>query len=134
MVNNSLRFTNPFIKKWDYSAKQFFTDGPVKIKMSASYNTNVNKSNNERSAEVELMVSIGADTEERLFDISLIISSVFTWDDTLDNDIDKLLTENGTALLLSYVRPLVTQFTASAGIPPVVLPYINIVNDDNNAQ
>lgn len=35
---------------------------------------------------------------------------------------------NGMAILLPYLRSLITSFTAQSGIPPVILPPINVYN------
>ena len=46
-------------------------------------------------------------------------------DDTSENNIDKYYT-NGLAILYPYVRAIVSNYTASANIEPVILPTVNI--------
>ncbi|WP_082672867.1 protein-export chaperone SecB [Luteimonas abyssi] len=39
---------------------------------------------------------------------------------------------NGMAILLPYLRSLITSFTSQAGVPPVIMPPINVYNAYNH--
>jgi preprotein translocase subunit SecB len=61
--------------------------------------------------------------------IEIVISGYFTLED--DSDIDPHLKElvlrkNTAAILFPYIRSLITNITAQAGMKPIVIPLINI--------
>jgi len=71
----------------------------------------------------------GGDT----FKLDIEIQGCFAWDDMLDKDteqLDTLLRQNAPAALFSYLRPIVTQITVEANIPPLVLPLMNFTEKE----
>lgn len=67
--------------------------------------------------------------EENPFYLYLTVSGYFEFNDEdkkVENKLaDRVLKANSVAILFPYIRSIITNITASANIPPVVLPPIN---------
>lgn len=91
-------------------------------------NTSVNKLT-ENSAEVVLKFQIF--TEEKFEEVPFFLSvterGVFEWSEDHLDKIDDLLHTSAPAVLLSYVRSIISQATAFSGYPSLIVPLINFV-------
>lgn len=97
-----------------------------KIPINYSPQINVQKYDNENAADVffkmEIFKNDGSDKYP--FYINLLIKGYFKWNEGLGN-IDNYLHVNAPAVLMSYLRSIVSQLTIQAGFPPLILPLIN---------
>ena len=59
-------------------------------------------------------------------DIKLTVEAVFAYTDIPDVVNSRLLTENAPAIVFPYLRAYVSTLTIQAGIPPIVLPTLNL--------
>lgn len=105
-----------------------------KIKLNVKTNALVQKDEKNRKANVLFVLTVYADEEisQVPFKLETINKGLFEWEETADDRIDTLLNINAPALLLSYVRPLITQFTSFSGYPPLILPLIDFTKNHNN--
>ena len=54
----------------------------------------------------------------------------FRWSDDFNEDkIEKLLRQNGSVLLLSYIRQLVASLSLQAGVGPINIPFLDFSQD-----
>lgn len=73
-----------------------------------------------------MFLSIGEISEKNPFFINISEAAGFKWEDDTE-DVDKLLSQNAPALLLSYMRPTISMITAASKYPAYNLPYINFI-------
>ncbi len=75
----------------------------------------------------ELSVAI-TNTEEHPFPIDLYVrmTAVFSIDNIPSEDVDNFLEIDGVAILYPYLRSLISSVAASALMPPLVLPVLDM--------
>lgn len=72
--------------------------------------------------------------EDTAFALEIEMQSKFKWNKSFNaNQIDNLLNQNAPALLLSYMRPLVSE-TTGYGFNSVMLPFIDFSNNSTNHE
>lgn len=127
MKKSRLQFKNPKLLKLNYELNDNFkNDGYVNLDVSSR--TSIKKGKN--NAFVLLSLKVFDDSMENIpFYINISMEGEFFWDDGLKN-IDQLLKSNGPAILLSYIRPYITNITVGAGFPPLILPLINFTENE----
>jgi preprotein translocase subunit SecB len=65
------------------------------------------------------------------FFMQVSMKGFFRWDESMDEEIyKKLLRTNAPAILLSYIRPFVSQLTSASGYPPLILPLIDFSSNE----
>jgi len=79
------------------------------------------------SAEVILKFQIFSEEkfEESPFFLSVTEKGIFEWSEDHLDQIDDLLKTSAPAVLLSYVRSIISQATAFSGYPALIVPLIN---------
>lgn len=131
---SSFQFTNPVVSEWLFSVNESFDRSKYgdMIQTSVSYQVDSSQQN-ANSIKIQLRMEIGeAGNISDPFYIKASIESLFKWDDNIEHEIlDGLLKENAVTLLISYLRPMISQFTTYAGFSPFILPFLNIRNDNN---
>jgi len=83
---------------------------------------------NSNEAEVTLTFSVFKESqlEEKPFFISVKQKGHFEWGkDTPEDAVDRLLSMNAPAILLSYIRSIISQITAFSGFPALIVPLID---------
>ena len=92
----------------------------------------VNKKEEERVAEVRLKIKVFEEQEDPTvpFKLEVVNKGLFKWSQEVDDKIDTLLNMNAPAILLSYVRPLITQFTSYSNYPPLILPLMDFTKEE----
>jgi len=130
MQNSKLQFDNPKLVKIDYEVNEeySFTES---INMNTSAEVMVDKMEADRTASVFVSLKIfdKEDFDFVPFKLNIDIKANFRWDSDLDSRIDQMLNSNAPAILFSYIRPFVTQFTVFSGYPALVLPIFNFVKN-----
>ncbi len=91
------------------------------------------KEKNEALVSFSLEVFKDEDSSKYPFYIILTIDGLFKWSDGLEN-VDNYLNVNAPAVLMSYMRSIVSQLTVFAGYPPLVLPLINFTENLNKSD
>lgn len=79
------------------------------------------------SAEVTLKFEIFSEEKlnESPFFLSVTEKGLFEWSEDYLNNIDDLLNVSAPAVLLSYIRSIISQATAFSGYPALIVPLIN---------
>jgi len=102
----------------------FFNQLPsgLQLKLDTKFSYNV-KYSKELTCQGELSVEVTAKEHADKFSIKTKTVGVFSYKEGSDKD---LLHIETFKILFPYARALVSTITANAGIPPVILPEINI--------
>ena len=123
MKISSFQFSNPSITDVKFTKNLSFKFNKA-AKMTNSFNIEIMNKNKD-SAIVELSIYINENIiENSPFKLSLKIRANFNWLGELKNP-DIFLRQNAPALLISYARPIITNLTSSAGLPPYNIPFID---------
>lgn len=81
--------------------------------------------NNKFEVHLGVVVSADKDGNDIPFNLSVEISGFFN---LLGEETDEtFINQNALAILFPYLRSLVTTVTVNAGIPPIILPAVNII-------
>lgn len=81
--------------------------------------------NNKFEVHLGVVVSADKDGNDIPFYLSVNISGFFN---LLGEETDEtFINQNALAILFPYLRSLVTTVTVNAGIPPIILPAVNII-------
>lgn len=108
-----------FLKNDNYSQKEIALEFKSKVNI---------KNQRENQAEVFLNFTI-FDKEkftEIPFFIDITMKGIFKWEEETPEDMVKsLLNTNAPAVLLSYIRSIISQITAYSGYSTLIIPLIN---------
>ena len=126
MKKSMFQFKNPNIEKISFEINNnipFEDDIPLGINVQTCL------SDEENMALVKLTLTVGKiDEDSKQLKNSIYfngcIVSEFKWDRKIEN-VENMLKVNGGAVLLSYLRPVVSSLTMQAGIKPLHIPLID---------
>ncbi len=129
-LESYLIFDGYTVSKMEFKRNYSFDDNK-EIELEFSFDGSVKISDDNRRALMELNCDILNDDflegkAPFYLQIGLLGKFELSVDDDKFNIEDFQL--NGLAILLPYLRSIVTSFTSQAGIPPVILPPINVYN------
>lgn len=127
MNESKFQFSDPILEKVKFEVcEDFDADNFEGISIECNTNVIVVK---EQDAKVSLNVNIGNGNKNQPFDISIVMSADFNWDNTINEEnAKKLLKVNGSAVLLSYIRPIVSSLTGSSRYPSFNIPFVDFTN------
>lgn len=69
-------------------------------------------------------IKVNITDKEENFNIYIVAEGIFKIEDELEK-YKEILTNNGPAILVSFIRPYIVNLTTAAGMEPVVLPLLN---------
>ena len=99
-------------------------DRPAKLELNYQYSYNVGYSTHN-TCRGDFKAVIADKKIADKFSIEITVTGVFTTAEGVAKEILHVKTYDA---LFPYVKALVSSFTASAGIPPIYIPYIDISN------
>lgn len=122
---SNLKFRNPIVEEVSYhrnmeydkekATQDFFPEATVNISFQ-----------NDNKATVSLIFSIGQKEDSNpYFSFCAVASADFMWENLEKETAVKQLKISAPAMLLSYIRPLLTNLTVQSGLPPYQLPFID---------
>ena len=128
MNKSKFQFSNPVLSKVSFNVYNHFNpeefDGIV-----MDSNTEV-QIIDDQHANVRLTVNVGKGIPNQPFDISIEMSADFSWGSTIQEDtVHKMLRINGSAVLLSYIRPIIANLTNSSQYPSLNIPFIDFTDE-----
>lgn len=122
-INSSLRFVNYIVNSVRFNYNKNQTDNNKVWKMTFNFN-NVTKINEEKNKmEISLSTDIFKDVEDAPFNMSVEIIGFFELEG--DDDISHY-EANAIAIMYPYLRAIISTYTSSANVMPIILPAINI--------
>jgi len=109
-----------FVKNENYSNER-------EISLEFNYQTEINiNENNTANVILDFSIFNKECLKEYPFYIKVVISGIFTWDKDTNNEIlQELLQFNAPAVLLSYIRTMISTLTAFSGYPALIIPLMN---------
>lgn len=137
MEKSKFQFTNPILTHLEFELHEDFINVgklDMKIDISSAHRRIQHDDNTlSNSAIVAVTVCVGSKDNRTPFYIQADEEATFRWDEQKfsEKEIDTLLHENAVALLISYVRPIIANVTASSLYPGYNLPFINLVRAKN---
>lgn len=132
MEKSSFQFTNPKLKRLDFVVHDHFkkTVNPkMEIRLSAQTQYNENEDGTlSNKASVQITLCVGSKDDTTPFYIEAEETADFRWEEGAFDDaqVQQLLEQNGTALLISYLRPIIATITAASPYPSYNLPYLDL--------
>ena len=125
MKESFFKLKSQFTEEIIFKKNNNFKD--KKIKLEFSHRLEI-KNIDETSSNIKLTFNIFS--EKKLLDspffISIIQSGVFEYPKDIDKKMLKgLLNVSAPAVLLSYIRGMISQVTAFSGYPALIIPLIN---------
>ena len=125
MKESFFKLRSQFTEEIIFKKNSDFKDRKIKLKFSHRLEI---KNIDEGSSNVKLIFNIF--TEEELevspFFISITQLGEFQYPSDLDKtDLENLLNINAPAVLLSYIRGIISQITAFSGYPALIIPLMN---------
>ena len=119
---SSLKFTNYIVNKVKFESNCDSNDKNIwKMKFDIQNQTKVNDEKDKM--QVNLALSIFKGVEEAPFYMEIEIIGLFELNG--DDDIRKY-EANAIAIMYPYLRAIVSTYTASANVAPLILPAINV--------
>ena len=112
------------LKSYKITELQFVNklDRPAKLELNYQYSYNVGYSNHN-TCRGDFKAVVADKTMADKFSLTVTLTGVFTTEAGVAKEILHVKTYDA---LFPYVKALVSSFTASAGIPPIYIPYIDI--------
>ena len=124
MTESKFQFKSPELVSLNFELNSDF-DEDTFDGMKIQSTTSVKRSESGNSAYVTLELNI--DGENVPFVIRVSMGSMFSWSGELDKEmIDTMLQVNAPSLLLSYIRPIVTNVTANSRYSALYLPFMDM--------
>ena len=126
MTESVFQFTNPALSKMEFLINEGFDNNITEVQMKMNISVNVSKSEDGNKALVSLICEIGEKSNEVPLWICAEENADFKWNDEISEDLEeKLLHQNAPSLLLSYLRPIVSQLTAATRYGAYNIPFVN---------
>lgn len=124
---SGFQFKNPRLTKLVFETNTEFVSQNQELEVGFSMENTVKRRDEE--AIVSFTLSVFKDQKQVApFFIEATIEALFVWsaDDFSDDKmVQDLLSINAPSLLLSYLRPHISQVTAAAGFPPLNVPFFD---------
>ena len=131
---SAFQFINPELESIEFCINDEFDKESVDINTSLSVmieNNDCDDIDCDTFAKVYLQAIIGDKTDDVPFYINVVISSVFRWKENVE-DIKSLLKINAPTLLLSYLRPIISNITGWSKFPAYNMPFVNMAEELDN--
>lgn len=121
---SKIKFKKPYLKCVKFES---FLIGASSRIADINFNTNVKLLSNGNNAIVTLVVEIPKKDDKTSYSILVEYESLFTWDSDVDN-VMNYLKVNASALLYSYIRPVVSFLTVLSNNDRVDLPFMDFTS------
>lgn len=124
MNKSKFQFSNPELIKIEFFVNQTFDEDKFDgIAMQSNTEIRILEGN---EAYVSLTVNIGNSADSQPFNICAEMGASFRWEESVGEERAKqLLNVNAPAVLLSYIRPIVSSMTSSSKYPTLNIPFID---------
>lgn len=127
---STFQFMPPYLIRAEFNVHQEKNDETTnQVDINISKKEQVSSDNN--SAILEVTVQLNRKDQlirkNTLFDAAVTMVTQFRWEEAIPKDkIENLLRYNGVAVLLSYIRPILSTLSSASPYATYHLPYINL--------
>ncbi|MDY2995947.1 MAG: protein-export chaperone SecB [Faecalimonas sp.] len=125
MKESLFQFTNPKILSFELVSNPNFDEESFEG-FSIANNVEISEIEAGKKALVILSLQINNESDEYPFYISTKICAMFKHEGS--KKFDSLLKINAPALLLSYIRPIISMMTVQSGFEALNIPFINFTD------
>ena len=125
---SELTFENYYVKEMFFKINPFFVskDQPIDLVFDCSASSETSNTNATVILQCKLFDE-NSESDKYPYFLSIEVVGTFGIEMEPDEDSAKRLLEmNSVAILFPYLRSMITNITASSGVPPVILPPINV--------
>lgn len=124
--NSEFQFARPIITNMKYELNKEY-DPSIETSYKFNIKSNVNKAGENRAiVEVTWFTSKKDGSQNPKFEIEVCMASCFSWDENVSNQtVEELLKHNAVALLLGYIRPVVSVVTSNS-VETLDIPFVNL--------
>lgn len=133
MEKSSFQFSRPQLLELKYviNENSSYVDG---TEFDIRFGLNIQRDSTQRQATVALRVEVGEEANKDVpFHIVAAMKSTFTWNESdKPAAIDVMLKQNATALLISYIRPVVASVMNWSSYQTFEIPFIDVTTLDIN--
>ena len=114
---------SPIIKRLEFEKNEMYQhDNETTIMFNVQFGVDEIK---ENRTTIVLDLTAGEKSEKQPFFMEISIKSSISWSENRsDEEMKELIQATGRNVLISYVRPWLTQLTVDSGLPPLVIPFI----------
>lgn len=138
---SSLRFKGYLSDNIYFAMNSEFNRSEDDLELDLEFNYDLNMEYEEKRAILNLECTVFDNCEENNYPFTIDVSLLgfFEFDgDLKEEDVHKMIEINGSAILFPYLRSIISNITASAGIQPLIIPTMNISklikNDINKTE
>ena len=130
MKESVFQFSNPVLTELEFGVNRDADKIGSEQQVSLSMEVQVNKKSDINEAEVLLKFKLGDKDASTPFYVKATEQADFRWGEELSDEVvEQLLNQNAPSLLVSYLRPIITQITASSPYDAFNIPFINFTNN-----
>jgi len=136
MGNSAFQFTNPELVSIQFSVNKSYKpedDSIIKLNIRTEV-TEIQDmpDGEEQNAKVSVTVTIGEEKGKTPLFVKATEEAAFKWKkgDFNEDEAQKMLSQNGAALLISYIRPVIASVTAASRLPAYNLPFIDVTQQE----
>lgn len=108
----------------------FVVPEPNIVNNDLDFNIKVDLDKEHNIAVVSLgcIINKNFETENKPLYLEVILQGIFTFEaDIEEKRLENLLSTNAVAIIFPYLRAIVSNISINSGIPPIILPVMNIV-------
>lgn len=121
----------PLIRKMDFlSNSEFGTDkSNSNVNIKLDIDIKIETSTTQNKAQVFLTLKLNTDKEikEVPFILTSEIMGQFSWsDETEPVELTDFLNSVAPSILLSYMRPIISNIITYSGLPPYIIPFLDL--------
>lgn len=120
---------NPIISKISFDLNKAFTPTDFNINVNLKIAKKIVKTETNAKCFLKIVIFEKGDIEPFFLEIEAIGN--FEWtSDVNEKELNNVLNYNSPAIILSYLRPFISQITLFSGNPPLILPLINFTDKE----
>ena len=121
----ALKFKRYLVNSIDFKYNSEYTGG--KTKMDVDFGHQVAVKNNEARVSLRCMLFRKAKKEEKPFHLEVQMTGIFEFQTELEGEeLNNILRQQAINILFPYLRALISNITGNTGLPPIILPLINV--------
>lgn len=135
LKDSKFQFSRPELLELQFNMNPNF-DPEKKTTYQRLFDKEIQKSKEHNEAVVVVKWETGSEKSiNPQYHISILMYSRFQWDNDLNEEqIDNLLKYNAVSLILSYMRPIVSQVTMNSTGIAYDIPYIDLTTEYSDDQ
>ncbi len=121
----ALKFKRYLVNSIDFKYNPEYTGGKANIDIDFGHSIAVK--NNEARVSLRCMLFRKAKKEEKPFHLEVHMTGIFEFQTELEGEkLNSILRQQAINILFPYLRALISNITGNTGLPPIILPLINV--------